>query len=367
MVDFSPLYNFEDKEQGTSKQPRPKQEPSESRPGEIKPKSSGQKEASKKQEPSFFSDEKSIEGGIHLGKTTFEDSKKIYLDCISLAESLIQRAEGDQPIDFFSVKEKIIELIDNIMLSGKFFVALSREASSTNHLALSLVNVTILSAVMGIQLGYNKSGLELLGLAAFFHDIGLAKMARLTSLSRKLSQIEIEQIRKHPLIGRDILQNIEGTNNDIIDGCLQHHERLDGSGYPFGLKGAQISEIGQIIGVADMFEALTHMRPFRNQLTYLESFKLIFQTRLERINPIYVDALVKRIGIYPVGSWVTLKNKYVGRVADVNKEFPLRPTILLFFDDKKKKLATPQRVNLQDNIQAKIMDMLSSEELSKLS
>ncbi|MBI4708043.1 MAG: HD domain-containing protein [Candidatus Omnitrophica bacterium] len=370
MLDFSSLYNSGDN----------KEKPRDQLP--LKPEENHQDNTSKKnipqdlplkktelyQDPAHsgagisFSDINFSQEDGNFNEYVFQNSKQFYLDCLLLAENAIVCLRQSGKVDFVKIAKKISDLTENITFGDKYYLVLMNDIKYDNFLAMDLVNVAILAIEIGIQAGYNRSRLESLALAAFFHDIGLARMQNLINSTRTLTFNEVMQIKSHPLTVKEILQD-SGIPDEVINGGLHHHERLDGSGYPAGLKGNQISDFGQIIAVADIFESLTHPRPFRSHLDSLEAFKTIFQTKFYRLNPRYVDALIKSVGFYPLGSWVKLDDGFVGKVVFVDKQYPLRPVILLLFDPSRKSLEAPKRLDMRKHIESKIKSILSPQEV----
>ncbi|MBI4982185.1 MAG: HD domain-containing protein [Candidatus Omnitrophica bacterium] len=366
MLDFSNLYNSQNNEKDNLKDAKTDkpldnlpQEPVKS-PGEF---SSSGNQAS---QGISFSEINFSQEDTTFNENVFQNSRQFYLECLAMAEDAINNLQKAKGVDFQAIHKKILELTENISFGDKYFLVLMNEVKNNNFLAVESVNVAILALEIGIQLGFNKSKLEKLALAGFFHDMGLGKMINLVNSTRSLTFNEVNQIKGHPRVIMDLLNNEAGISEEVINGILHHHEKLDGSGYPNGLKKGQISEFGQIISVADIFESLTHPRPYRNQVNFLEAFKTIFQSKQERINPKYVDALIRGVGFYPLGSWVKLDDGHIGKVVFVDKKFPLRPVILILFYSTGKTLDVPKRIDLRRHAQSNIVTIISSDEVNSL-
>ena len=141
--------------------------------------------------------------------------------------------------------------------------------------ALHSVNVMALAIRYAISRKYNKTKTKLLGLCALLHDVGKTKTDQdILTAPRKLSDEEFAKIKSHPLQGYNLLKRCKFSNPEIRLTALQHHERLDGSGYPSGL--TNISEIAEIISILDCFEALTNDdRPYRDSMIPYNALDLI--------------------------------------------------------------------------------------------
>ena len=160
---------------------------------------------------------------------------------------------------------------------------------------------------------------------------------------------EYAKIKKHPKTSLEILKSAQGEiAQDIIDAIMQEHERLDGSGYPQGLKDKQISELAQIIGLADLYEAMVHQRPYRNKFSPLETVKLILNNK-SAFDCRIIKILIEKIGIFPIGVLVRLNTQEIGTVIKENPRLPLRPVVNVFYDAAGKQLKDHKLIDLSVN------------------
>ncbi|NLJ31981.1 MAG: HD-GYP domain-containing protein [Clostridiales bacterium] len=188
--------------------------------------------------------------------------------------------------------------------------------------------VSILSIAIGLALGLRTSDLYDLGFCALLHDIGkmdvpieiIAKPARLT-------REEFQIVKQHPVKGAEFFHRHRLASPRICAGVLTHHEKFDGSGYPKGLKGEQIPLIGRIISVADVYDALTSVRPYRKSSPPAEAIEYIMGGCDNLFDTNVVEAFLKKVSPYPVGSCVRLSNGEIAIVVEQNENHPLRPYI----------------------------------------
>ena len=131
----------------------------------------------------------------------------------------------------------------------------------------------------------------------------------------------------------------------VIDTVRQAHERADGSGYPEGLTADETSEFAQIVGLADVYEALTHKRPYRAKYTPIEALDIILKNK-NIYGPKIIKALIRRIGVYPVGTLVLLNSKETGVVIMNRPELPFRPVVSIIYDAYSKEYGEPKEVDL---------------------
>lgn len=202
--------------------------------------------------------------------------------------------------------------------------------ASGSPLITNLVNVGILATKVGLGLGYDGQELERLALAGLVHDIGIFAIPQplLTKASR-LTPDERALVERHPELGCRIIEQAGDTYRWLAPVILQAHERWTGQGYPHRLKGGQIAEIAQIIGVVDVFDALVGPRPYRRRLLPHEAVHELVVAERTAFPREVIKALVGQLSVYPLGTTVRLTTGETGVVTRVNPQYPLRPTVRL--------------------------------------
>jgi len=179
----------------------------------------------------------------------------------------------------------------------------------------------------------------------------------------RLTDEEMSQIRRHPEVGVNILAPYRDRFPWLIRAVHQHHERENGQGYPLGITGGDIDEFAKIIGICDSYEAMTHHRPHRRALMLTESIKELVATKHDLFSPGVIKAFLQEISLYPVGSYVRLNNKNIGKVVATNENNPLKPVVSILYDDQGKRLATPRTVDLRAANVLNIEEEVPKEEL----
>lgn len=261
--------------------------------------------------------------------------------------------------------DKIFEIVDvltnQLILGDNILGTAAEQYSLDNYLSRHLVNVCILSLAIAIQMNFNKSKLHALGIAAIIHDIGMLGVKHISEQPRKLSEDEFAELKMHTLKGAEIALKMEG-GCDIIIG--QHHERVNGGGYPLQLKGNEIDNYAKIIGLADTYEAMTHHRPYRRAIAphyaireITGPFKLFFDQQM-------IKLLVYRISIFPLGSFVRLNSGDIARVIASNANSPLRPVVLVMLDSREKPLSEYKTLDLSKNNSVYIKEPLMLGDIS---
>lgn len=214
--------------------------------------------------------------------------------------------------------------------------------------AVHAVNVAALTTNIGLSLELDRDKLTDLGTAALLHDLGMLIIPQEIILKpEKLTTKEYDLIKMHPAYGLKILRNFHGLPEITSDVISQHHEKIDGTGYPEGKKGDQISKYAQIVGIAETFEALTHPRPYRTQTTIpSEGVKIIVTEESKSYQREILKAFLDYISFFPVGSFVLLNTNEIAKVISINRKFPLRPIVDIVLDANKEPLERTKTIDL---------------------
>lgn len=247
--------------------------------------------------------------------------------------------------------EKGVQLVNNIVSAEKAVDILYGKAIQSkdmqNSLVIHSVNVCIYALMLGIGVGYSRVQLTELGISALLHDLGMIFIPEeIVRKSEKLSKDEIEILRKHPYYTYKILQAVGGKYSWIADIVYQEQEREGGQGYPRGLKGEEIHDYAKIIGVVDVYDALTHQRPQREKYMPHEAVKLIISTQKDLFSNDVKRLLLTKLSCFPLGSLVKLNSKSIGKVTEINEGSPLRPTIEILFDSRGHRLPRKKVIKL---------------------
>jgi len=293
-----------------------------------------------------------------------ERSNALRLMGIQLVKELLRNVAERKPIELQSIKDLVGEVINYFILQDKTLLSLFYEDySPQDYLYHHLVNAMIMSVAVGLGLGYNKSQLAELGLAALLHDIGMVTVKDIALQPRRLTEEEYNKIKEHPVYGATVLSGVKDFPKAIVNAIQEQHERINGGGYPKGLKEAEITEYARIIAAVDVYEAFTHTRAYRGKYPPHEVIKDILSSGSSLFDNRILKVLIDKIGVYPVSSWVELNTNEIGRVITTNDEFPLRPVVNIFFDGGGNRLKEPRVVDLSKQYNLFVKGPLSDEEV----
>ncbi|MCG6917145.1 MAG: HD domain-containing protein [Deltaproteobacteria bacterium] len=236
---------------------------------------------------------------------------------------------------------------------------------TSSFLVNKAVNVTVFAIFMGDTLGLPKERLLQLGLAALLHDIGKALVPEeILYKEGTLNKDELEVLQKYPYDSFNILQGLGDKYHYLAECALHVNERLDGSGFPQGLEGDAINPYAKIIGILELYEAMTHNRPQRQKLSHFEAVKEIIKTKKSAFQRELLKAFLNTFGIFPLHCLVKLNSGAVGRVIQTYEEQPLRPKIEIIVDAQNKRVKIPRTVDLREQQVLYIADALTEANLN---
>ena len=218
------------------------------------------------------------------------------------------------------------------------------------------VDTSIMSIFLGVNMNLSKSRLRDLAIASLLHDIGKTQIpSGIINKPDKLTEEEFEKIKMHPVYGKDILLNSPLMTEEIIGGVIGHHEKYNGTGYPYGLKGDEISEFAKIISICDVFTAITSDRCYRKKFDPREAYELILAETYTSFDPEIIKLFRDTFAVYPLGCPVYLSNKLFGYVVRQNNGFPDKPIVRVVRDEYNNKIS-PYEIDLKNIINITIIN-----------
>lgn len=259
--------------------------------------------------------------------------KKVYQ---SIAYTKGKTSQKELEDTVVNLKSMIDGIVDDVFNEKNIMIQLVDIKSLDNYTYSHSVNVAILSLIIGISYGLNKNDLYDLTLGALLHDIG--KMFIPEDLLKKpdfLTTDEFKIVQEHSLRGFNYMKEELNINAKSRIIALQHHEKVDGTGYPYNLKDKEINLFSKIVSIADVYDGLTSDRIYRKAIPVHEALEYIMGGCGRYFDLDLVKAFVKKVIPYPIGTFLKLSNDMVGIVEDVNLDFPLRPIVRIVKEKEK--------------------------------
>lgn len=238
------------------------------------------------------------------------------------------------------------DIVDSVLRNSNAMAILSRLKDKDGYNWRHMINCTILMSVFAKYLGIKSEQIQQLALGAMLHDVGHTKLPQgLINKTENLNEFEFKALKKHVVQSLGLVKGEAGISNLIMDMILNHHERIDGSGYPRGLSGTKISKPARMMAIVDVYDAMTSERPHQSgeepihALRYLLANKHQFDAQL-------VQKFIKCLGVHPVGTIVRLTNDRLALVLEGNKQSPMKPKVKVFYNTKHKHHITGKDLDL---------------------
>lgn len=285
---------------------------------------------------------------------------KVYASSKKAIQTMFEDARMGNSIDFGTTKTIVTEISESVMRNSDALISIMRIKTADEYTYMHSVAVCALMIALAKSLGLDQETFTEAGIAGLLHDIGKTKISDdILNKPGKLTDQEYELMKTHPDEGYKILTTHYSVGEKVEDVCLHHHEKIDGSGYPKGLKGTEISLLARMGAICDVYDAVTSDRPYKKGWNPAEALQRMSQWK-GHFDPQLFQSFVKIIGIYPVGSLVRLASGKMGVVYEQNNTALLKPRVKVFFSCT---LNTYIEVEIIDFSDPQLKDSIASPEL----
>lgn len=279
---------------------------------------------------------------------------EVHKEGLERATRVLKAIREGKPFSLTTIKSAARDIVDSIMRNPDALLSLSQLKDYDNYTYIHSVNVAILTVSVAYHLDYSEERLIEIGMGGLLHDIGKMRVPEeILNKPGKLTDSEFAIIKRHPELGLESILDQRGIPDIARKMVLQHHERYNGKGYPFGIKGERIHEVGLISAVADVYDALTSDRIYKAAWTPQKALATIFKQRDKDYSSKIVEIFTKMMGVYPVGSFVKLATGEMGVVVRIEQGALLAPDVLVLFDKYGKRVKDPYKVELYKKLAEK--------------
>jgi putative nucleotidyltransferase with HDIG domain len=271
-----------------------------------------------------------------------------YREARRITRTLLDDLRLGGVINSEQAKETVKDCVHSILRNSDALLWMSKIRSQDEYTAEHCLNVCILAIAFGRHLGMSEADLEKLGMCGLLHDVGKMKVdPAVLNKPSSLTEKEFGIMKAHVIHGRNLLMASPGVPNSTIDVAYSHHEKIDGTGYPRGLKSSGISELAKMIAIVDAYDAMTADRCYSPGIPSTEALKIIFKDRGTHFDDRLALEFIKSVGLYPPGTLVELVNGLVAIVFETNSKFRHLPKIIVV-KNQDKPLAKNILVDLAD-------------------
>lgn len=259
---------------------------------------------------------------------------------------MLTNAKSGEPIDI-KESQKIVARLVQQSTNHNLMMQMSNLRNRQDRNAGHALNTAILAIAFGKHLGHSEERLNYLGLGAILHDIGKARIPNeILNKTGKLTDEEMTLVKRHPNDGYEMLMAADKVPDEVLNMVRHHHERVDGSGYPTGIKGNDVPLSVGIISLADAYETLTTDNPYQPALTPVQAQQRLRTTGTESFGKDLLQDFMRFMGLYPIGSVVKLSSGDIAVVFSADPKTRMRPLIILVRDEKGVEIRPHRLVNL---------------------
>lgn len=262
-------------------------------------------------------------------------AQQIHRQAQGLVSNFMNNAKVGGATDVAAIHQLADELQNSVLRNANALSCLGRIREKDNYLLEHSVNLSVLMSLFGNYRELSSDVLHQTIVGALLHDLGkILTPDEILHKPGRLTPEEFEVMKLHAQHSRDILASTEGIGELTVITAAQHHERIDGTGYPEGLKGDEISEYGRMVAITDVYDAITADRVYHKGMTPTQGMKKLLEWSGTHLDPNLVKQFIRCLGLYPVGSMVLLESGRLGVVIETNESDQRLPTVRVVYQTK---------------------------------
>ncbi len=274
-------------------------------------------------------------------------AKRIHTEAVGVVSGLMEDVRLGQQIDLERANPVIGGMVDSIFRNQDALLGLTRIRNMDRYTFEHSVNVTVLMVSFARSLELDRALIHDIGIGALLHDIGkILVPPDILNKPGRLTENEFSVMRGHVVHSRDLLAVTSGIPAAALAVAAEHHERMDGTGYPDGKAGAAISRAGQMAAIVDVYDAISSDRVYHKGLEPHLALRKLLEWSNQHFDPQLVQQFIRCVGIYPVGTLVRLRSGRLGVVVESSREGLFQPVVRVFMDAKQRRYLTVQDIDL---------------------
>ncbi len=287
----------------------------------------------------------------------FEDELPAARRVYQAAKTIVQNAMHDtrlgRAINMDEVNQVVSDMTESVFRNPDALTSLSRLKQFDEYTFYHSVNTSLLAMSLGRHLQLERSALHQVGVGTLLHDIGKTRIpSEILNKPGRFEPHEMEIMKQHVMRGVEVLASTTGLGDSYLRPALEHHERIDGTGYPYQRGRDQLSQFGLMAAVVDIYDAITSDRCYHKGRSAHEALQFLYRLSLDgHLDATLVQQFIHVVGVYPVGSVVDLNTGETGIVKKVNHHAPLAPLVLLVKNAGNTLLSSPQELDLSAQIE----------------
>lgn len=257
-----------------------------------------------------------------------EELQEVYQESFDEFSNQMEKLKISGTIDKAMINEIANDLIGCITEHKQVYMGIQGIRKKDFYTYIHSIDVAIFAIIMGETLGFSKEDLKKLVLSALLHDVGKIEIDdKILSKPSSLTKEEMDKMKMHTTYGYELIKHKLGYREDVAIASRQHHERIDGGGYPYGLRKEKIHYYSQIIAICDIYDAITADRVYRKAVLPHRGVEYLMSVTNSQIDYDLTRRFIQNIAIYPLGTPVALNNGEEGVVVHLHNGFPQRPIV----------------------------------------
>ncbi len=265
-----------------------------------------------------------------LDNASINEAHDLYENALSIQSKFVTALNKGAVTDLSPMTSLSCSLIESVFDNGDALSCLTLIKDTDNYLLEHSINCSVLTGIFCKFLGYDRDSIEQASLGALLMDTGMSSIpADIRRPTAALSDDDIAVLKTHVEIGATLVEQCGDIPDLSLQVIEQHQERVDGSGYPNGLKNDEISEFARIAAIVDTYDELTSQHPSQQSLTPMQALKRLSDSA--GLDQTLVNQFIQCIGVHPVGSLVKLKSGKLGIVSKINPKDPINPHVMTFY------------------------------------
>jgi len=290
-------------------------------------------------------------------------AKNAFSETTKIIRGVMDDVRLGRHIEIESSRAVVEKIATSVMRNNNAMMAMRRLKHLDDYTFLHSANVCAMMAAFCHSMGMDVATIHDIALGSLLHDIGKMRInLALLNKPGKLSEDEFRHVKSHVVLGSDLLRQMSGIPKIAFDPVELHHERFDGSGYPHGIKGKEISQVGRMSAIIDVYDAITTNRCYGKLLSPADGVRKLFEWSKFHFDPELVQIFVRNIGIYPVGTLVRLESGRLGIVIEQRPSNLLTPVVRVVFDVKRNYHISPEDIDLSRRVGASNAERIVSHE-----
>jgi putative nucleotidyltransferase with HDIG domain len=274
-------------------------------------------------------------------------ARRLQREAARVAARIMEDVRLGQQVELDPARALIRQTVDSIVRNQDALIGLNRIRSVDHYTFEHSINVSVLMIAFARALGFEPEVLQQIGLGALLHDVGKSQVPdRILNKPGRLTDAEFAVIRRHVVDGHAILARIPGMPSAALDVVVEHHERMDGTGYPERKSGQGITRFGQMAAIVDVYDALTTERVYHGAIPPYEALRKLLEWSPHHFDRTLVQQFIRCVGIYPIGTLVRLESQRLAVVVETGRAELLKPVVRVVYDIGARRRLTPQDLDL---------------------